>query len=100
MIQQGDRVVCVNKGKNRESRLVVGRQYTVYGIDRCCDDYLDVGIVSPTGNNMCAGCGKRTTDGVWWCLHSLFRKVEERTVEKVIEYTAEIKIDIPEPILS
>lgn len=87
---------------NTLSGLQEGREYIVYGIlDACCSRQLDVGLVNFTTITViaCLRCGKRReldNTSVWYASEWRFRKVEERT----IEYTAEIKIDIPEPVLS
>lgn len=99
-------MVCVYAGivadGSEDSPLVLGRHYIVYGVANCCgDDMVDVGLPNCLYGNGCRRCGKLSLPpNARWCEASLFRKVSESTAEKVIEYTAEIKIEIPEPVLS
>lgn len=108
MIQVGDRVVCVDaKGHNysdrsEQSGLIEGREYIVYDIvDSCCGQDFDVGLrdrlcTSKMGCPHCKSTPIKPNPEIWYAGAWRFRKVEERT----IEYTVDVKIEIPEPCLS
>lgn len=110
MIQVGDRVVCVDASRCYHYRLgepiafaplVEGREYIVYSSLSlpCGRINLDVGVVSPLSVFIMCRCGvqhRTEPRTIWWLGDWRFRKVEERT----IEYTVDVKIEIPEPCLS
>jgi reverse gyrase len=100
----GDRVVCVDnsdwRGAGEQPKLVLNREYIVYGIKKCggcgCQD-LDVGL-STDGNweNCKCGIREKKTDNIHWCGSFRFRKVAEK-----VEYIAvAVDVEIEEPNLN
>jgi hypothetical protein len=100
----GDRVVCVDNsdwsGMNDCPKLVLNREYIVYGIKRCggcgCQD-LDVGLFAFANWATCnCGIREKKTDSTHWCGSWRFRKVSEK-----VEYIAvAVSVEIEEPILN
>ena len=100
----GDRVVCVDnsdwEGFGKHPKLLLNREYIVYGINRCgsCGvQILDVGLLVFSNWETCnCGIREKKTDNIHWCGSWRFRKVAEK-----VEYIAvAVDVEIEEPILN
>jgi hypothetical protein len=93
----GDRVVCIKEHPTMPE-LIVGREYIVYGINKCCVEAIDVGIFA-NSNCLCSACKQPMSDEkVFFFNVNRFRKVEEqRNVE--VQYV-KVSVPVEEPCLN
>ena len=93
MIEVGDRVVCVDAGGGVSKLLIVGSEYTAFGLTECCGKvWIDIGGNEPmTG---CSNCG-RIHKGDWFSI-KFFRKIQDHTASTSITVSKQIKETLPQ----